>query len=182
MSESTYEPVVIAFCCTYCSYTAADLAGGMRLRYPTNVRVVKLPCTGKVSPNLLLETFRNGADIVYVAGCNLGDCHFLEGNVRGKQAVQYTKKLLAEIGIEPERLEYFHIPASAGPLFAEVAETMTARGKELGPVPFKHKHPMGERLDRPIDGTPPLPVSRHGRLVTQDERNDPEADKNRRPK
>jgi coenzyme F420-reducing hydrogenase delta subunit len=134
-----YEPKVVSFCCTFCSYTAADLAGSMRLQYPSNVRIVKILCTGKIDPILLLKSFEAGADAVYVAGCALGDCHFLEGNVRGKRAVRFAKELLKESGIEPERLEFFHVPASAGPLFAQRATEMDRIARTLGPSPIRRK-------------------------------------------
>jgi len=137
-----FEPKIVAFACTYCSYTAADLAGSMRLSYSTKVRIVKILCTGRIDTIFLLKAFEEGADAVYVAGCEIGDCHFLEGNIRGKQVVQYTKKLLAELGIEPERLEFFHIAASDGPKFAEVADEMTQRARRLGPNPI-HARAMG---------------------------------------
>jgi len=138
----------------------------MRLNYAPNVRIIKILCTGKIEPILLLEAFKNGADIVYVAGCALGDCHFIEGNVRGKAAVKFTKKLLDEVGVEPERLEFFHIPASAGPLFAEKANEMTARGKELGPSPLgKDKsHDYGGKLEKEEDKKPHLPEMHNGKL------------------
>ena len=165
MSEDI-EPKVVAFCCTYCSYTAADLAGSMRLQYAPNVRIIKLLCTGKVEPILLLEAFSHGADIVYIAGCALGDCHFIEGNVRGKAAVAYTKKLLAEIGLEPERVEFFHIPASAGPLFAETASKMTQRGRDLGPSPLgAHRaEDYGKKLDIAEDEKPQFPEFHNGKF------------------
>lgn len=137
-NSDKYELKVVAFCCTYCSYTAADLAGGMRLVYSPDVRIVKLLCTGKIDPIHILKAFHSGADAVYVAGCAIGDCHFLEGNLRAMQMVDYTKKLLQEIGIEPKRLEFFHVPASEGPKFARVANEMTERAKKLGPNPL-HK-------------------------------------------
>lgn len=164
MTES-FEPKVVCYACTYCSYTAADLAGSMRLQYAPNVRIVKILCTGKVEPILLLEAFNQGADIVYVAGCAIGDCHFIEGNIRGKAAVKYTKKLLAEAGLEPERLEYFHIPASAGPLFAETADMMTQRGRELGPNPIGklRKEDYGKKLEKEADKKPSLPEMHNGK-------------------
>jgi len=132
-----FEPKVICFACTYCSYTAADLAGSMRLTYAPNVRVVKLLCTGKIEPMLLLRAFQQGADAVYVAGCNLGDCHFIKGNVAGKRWTHFVKnELMAELGLEPERLEFFHIPASDGPGFAKAANEMTDRARNLGPNPL----------------------------------------------
>jgi F420-non-reducing hydrogenase iron-sulfur subunit len=164
MSED-FEPKVVAYCCTYCSYTAADLAGSMRLNYSPNVRIVKLLCTGKVEPILLLKAFKEGADIVYVAGCALGDCHFIEGNVRGKAAVKYTKHLLEEIGVEPERLEFFHIPASAGPLFAETANKMAQRGYDLGrsPIAKVKGDDTGKKLEKPDDENPQFPEMHNGK-------------------
>ena len=137
-AAESFEPKVVAYCCTYCAYTAGDLAGSMRLEYAPNVRVVKILCSGKIDAILLLRAFEDGADAVYVAGCALGDCHFLEGNVRAIQVVAHAKKLMAEIGLEPERLEFFHVPASAGPLFAQRANEMTARARELGPNPLRN--------------------------------------------
>ncbi len=113
------EPVIIAFCCHYCAFTAADLAGTMRQQYPTNCRIVRLPCTGKVDVNMLLKAFEFEADGVMVAGCEEGSCHFIQGNIRAKKRVIYAKELLAETGVNPDRLEMYHIAASQGPLFAQ---------------------------------------------------------------
>ena len=162
-----FEPKVVAYCCTYCAYTAGDLAGSMRLEYAPNVRIVKILCSGKIDAILLLRAFEEGADAVYVAGCELGDCHFLEGNVRAIQTVAHTKKMLAEAGLEPERLEFFHIPASAGPLFAQRANEMTERARQLGPNPLRAtigQHAGGKLVKEP-DAHPPLPPATHGKLV-----------------
>ena len=107
--KSNHEPVVVAFCCEYCSYNAADLAGSMRLDYSTNVRIVKIPCSGRVDPTHVLRAFEKGADAVFVAGCEEGDCHFLEGNLRAKKRMAWVKKLLEEAGVDPQRLEFFHV-------------------------------------------------------------------------
>ena len=162
-----FEPKVVAYCCTYCAYTAGDLAGSMRLEYPPNVRVVKILCTGKVDALLLLDALENGADAVYVAGCALGDCHFLEGNLRAIKVVAHAKQMLAEIGLEPERLEFFHVPASAGPLFAQRATEMTERARRLGPNPLREtrKQQAGRKLESEPDDHPPLPKAEHGRLI-----------------
>jgi coenzyme F420-reducing hydrogenase delta subunit len=167
-----YEPKVVAFCCTYCSYTAADLAGSLRLEYPPNVRVVQLLCTGKIDSVFLLKAFEDGADAVYVAGCNLGDCHFLEGNLSAIRTVAHTKRLLAEIGLEPERLEFFHISASDGPLFAQRADQMTKLARRLGPNPLRKtmKQRAGGKLVREPDTHPPLPAAKLGRLIRHAER------------
>ena len=170
--KQPFEPKVVAYCCTYCAYTAGDLAGSMRLEYAPNVRVVKILCSGKIDAVLLLRAFEDGADAVYVAGCAIGDCHFLEGNLRALQTVAHAKKLLAEIGLEPERLEFFHIPASAGPLFAETANEMTDRARKLGPNPLRtsSKQPSGGKLVGEPDAHPPLPEGKHGKLVRHAER------------
>ena len=118
---------IIAFCCHYCAFTAADLAGTMRQQYPPNIRIVRLPCTGKVDVNLLLKAFCSGADGVMVAGCEEGSCHFINGNLRAKKRVEYAKKLLEETGVNPDRLEMYHIAASQGPLFALKSKEFTER-------------------------------------------------------
>ena len=137
MSEDEFEPKIVAFCCHYCAYTAADLAGSMRLQYPPNVRIIRLPCTGMVDVLHLLRAFEDGADGVYVAGCMEGDCHFINGNFRAKKRVQFAKKLLDEIGFGGERLEMFNMSAAMGIRFAEVAKEMVEKIKKLGPSPIK---------------------------------------------
>ena len=128
---------IIAFTCTYCAYNAADLAGSMRIQYPHNVRIVKLLCTGKVEPILLLEAFRYGADAVFVAGCMEGECHFVQGNLRARQVVEHTKQLLQDAGMDPRRLEMFNMSASMAQKFAQAVQTMTDRLKEQGPSPLR---------------------------------------------
>lgn len=138
-AQPAFEPKIVAFACYYCAYSAADLAGSMRLQYPTNIRIVELPCTGKVNPQMLLKAFEEGADGVYVAGCMEGDCHFLRGNLRAKRRVKYVKGLLDEIGVGGERLEMFNLSSSMGPRFAQIAREMTERIKALGPSPVNRK-------------------------------------------
>ncbi len=171
-STEDFQPKVVAYCCTYCAYTAGDLAGSMRIAYSPCVRVVKILCTGKIDAVLLLRAFEEGADAVYVAGCALGDCHFLEGNLSAMQTVAHTKKLLAEIGLEPQRLEFFHVPASAGPLFAQRADEMTAVARKFGPNPLRKtiRQAAGGKLARQRDEHPPLPESKHGKLIRQADR------------
>ena len=132
MSER--EPKIVAFCCNYCAFAAADLAGAMRLQYPPNVRIIRLLCTGRVDAIHLVKAFEDGADGVFVAGCLEGQCHFLEGNIRAKKKVQYAKKLLAEAKIEPERLEMYNLSSAEAGRFAEIVEEMTDRIKQLGPT------------------------------------------------
>ena len=132
MSDSKLK--IIAFCCNFCAFAAADLAGAMRIQYPPNVRIIRLPCTGKVDPLLLMKAFEQGADGVFVAGCLEGECHFLEGNLRAKKCVTYVKRLLEEVNIDPERLEMFNLSSAEGLRFAEIVEEMTKRIEALGPT------------------------------------------------
>jgi coenzyme F420-reducing hydrogenase delta subunit len=134
-----FEPGIVAFCCHYCAYGAADLAGSMRLNYPANVKIIKLPCTGKVDIIYLLKAFEDGADGVYVAGCLEGNCHFTNGNIKAKRRVARAKRLLDEIGVGGNRLEMYNMSASMGPRFVEVAREMTERIKALGPNPVQRK-------------------------------------------
>jgi F420-non-reducing hydrogenase iron-sulfur subunit len=133
----TWFPKIIGFCCHYCAYTAADLAGSMRLQYPPNVRIIKVPCAGRVDIIHLLKTFEAGADGVFVAGCIEGECHFLIGNIRVKKRVHKLKKDFAQMGFEPERLEMFNLSSSEGPKFAAIVTEMVERTLKLGPSPLR---------------------------------------------
>lgn len=104
------------------------------MKYPSNVRVIKLPCTGRVNPLLLLKAIEDGADGVYVVGCKEGDCHYLDGNIKARKIVKYTKGVLQSIGIDPGRVEMYNLSASDGPLFAQFAREFTDRIIGLGPV------------------------------------------------
>jgi F420-non-reducing hydrogenase iron-sulfur subunit len=132
-----FEPVIVAFCCHYCAYTAADMAGSMRLRYPPNVKIIRVPCSGKVDAIHLMKALEKGADGVYVAGCLEGDCHFKNGNARAAHRVDYLKKLLDEIGIGGERVEMFGMSAGMGERFAQIATDFTEKIRKLGPNPVK---------------------------------------------
>ena len=109
----------------------------MRLSYPSNIKVIQVPCTGRVDIIHLLKAIEDGADGVYVAGCLEGECHFLTGNLKAKKRVRYVKKVLEELGIEPERVEMFNLSAGEGPRFAEIAREMEQKIKELGPSPVR---------------------------------------------
>ena len=136
---SEFEPKILAYCCNFCAFAAADLAGAMRIQYPPNVRIILLPCTGKVDALHLMKAFEDGADGVFVAGCLEGQCHYLEGNLRAKKRVAYVKRLLGEVDIEPERIEMFNLSSAMGGRFAEIVEEMTQRIKELGPADKEKK-------------------------------------------
>ncbi len=143
--EKAWRPRIVALCCHYCAYTAADLAGAARLQYSPAVEVVRIPCTGKVDVIYILKAFSAGADGVYVAGCLDGDCHFKTGNLRAKARIAAAKKLLAEAGIEPERLEMFQLSAAEGDRFREIADEMTERIRKMGPTPVARKSDGDEK-------------------------------------
>ncbi|WP_419661193.1 MvhD3: methyl-viologen-reducing hydrogenase, delta subunit [Desulfosarcina variabilis str. Montpellier] len=135
MNTDRFEPQIVAFCCKYCAYAAADLAGSMRLDYPANIKIIQLPCSGRVDMLHLLKAIEEGADGVCVAGCLEGECHFVEGNLKTKKKVLAVKKILEEAGVEPERVEMFNLSSAMGPRFAEIAEEMTEQIRRLGPTP-----------------------------------------------
>jgi coenzyme F420-reducing hydrogenase delta subunit len=136
---TNFEPKILALCCHYCAYAAADLAGSMRIQYPPNVRVLRLPCTGKVDSSYLIKAFERGIDGVIVAGCLEGGCHFQEGNLRAKKRVTLVRELMEEIGLESARLEMFNLSSAMGQTFADIVKEMTDRIKELGPNPLKRE-------------------------------------------
>jgi F420-non-reducing hydrogenase iron-sulfur subunit len=136
-SNEQFEPEIVAFSCHYCAYAAADLAGVMRLQYPTNIKIVKLPCSGTVDILYILKAFEQGADGVFVAGCLKGGCHFVEGNLRAEKRVERAKNLLEKIGLGKDRLEMFFMSSAEGGRFSEVAREMTERIRKLGPSPIK---------------------------------------------
>jgi F420-non-reducing hydrogenase iron-sulfur subunit len=133
----SFEPVIVAFCCHYCAYTAADMAGSLRRCYPPNVRILRVPCSGKVDAIHIMKAFQKGADGVYVAGCLEGDCHFKDGNVKAARRVAYVKRLLDEIGVGGERLEMMTMSAGMGERFAVTAFEFTEKIRRLGPSPVK---------------------------------------------
>ena len=133
----TYEPTILAFCCHYCAYAAADLAGSMRAQYPPNVRILRLPCTGKLDIGYVMRAFEHGVDGVIVAGCLEGGCHYQEGNLRARQRVALAREVLKEAGIEPDRLEMFNLSSAQGQTFADIVEMVTRRVKEIGPNPLR---------------------------------------------
>jgi F420-non-reducing hydrogenase iron-sulfur subunit len=137
MSSDNFEPTIVAFCCHHCAYSAADLAGSMRLQYPPNIRIIRTPCTGRLEVDYFLKAFENGADGVIVAGCEEGSCHFKEGNLTAKRRVNYTRELLSESGLEMERLRMVNVSAANAPLFTKIVHDMVATVRQLGPLHLK---------------------------------------------
>lgn len=132
-----FEPEIVAFCCHYCAYTAADMAGSKRLSYPPNVKIIRVPCTGKVDAIHIMKALLKGADGVYVAGCLEGDCHFKNGNIRAAHRVAYVQKMLNDIGWDGDRVEMITMSAGMGERFAQTAKEFTEKIRQLGPSPAK---------------------------------------------
>src|SRR3989304_383038 len=139
---------IVAFCCHYCAYAAADLAGSLRLQYPPSVRVVKLPCTGKLDVLMILDAFEHGADGGMVAGCMEGDCHYQIGNLNARRRVHHVQTLLKEIGLEPDRVRMFNMSSAMGQKWAEAVAEMDAHVQALGPSPLRKPSPQRRNARR----------------------------------
>ena len=129
-----FEPRIIAFVCNWCTYTAADLAGTSRKKYPANVRLIRVMCTGMVDPKYILKAFLEGADAVLVSGCHPGDCHYINGNYKARRRIKLLHEILPNFSIEKDRLRLTWIGASDGIMFAETIDTMVDQVKKLGPL------------------------------------------------
>ncbi len=138
-SSESFEPIVLCFACQWCSYGAADLAGVSRIQYPPNVRIIRVPCSGRVDVLHVLKAFQNGADGVIITGCLIGDCHFIDGNVKAKDRVDVMTKSLGALGIDPERLEIGFASSSEGQKFATMMTNFVEKIRRLGPNPLRVK-------------------------------------------
>ena len=145
---SQWEPKIIAFFCNWCTYGAADLAGVSRMQYPSNIRVIRIPCTGRMSPKFVLSAFRNGADGVWVSGCHPGDCHYIEGNLYARRKFALFKNLLEFMGIEPDRLHFSWVSSAEATKFVEVVNSVTDAVKKLGPAGRCNKFVANELLEK----------------------------------
>ena len=134
MEQNTdWEPKVVGFLCKWCSYAGADLAGISRKKYPANIRIIKVPCSGRVDPLFILRALRLGFDGVLVSGCHPGDCHYQTGNYQARRRFAITKKLLGHMGVDPQRVQASWVSASEGGKFVEVVTKMIKEIKEIGP-------------------------------------------------
>ena len=136
-AEEKFEPLIVAFCCNWCSYAGADLAGTSRLQYPPNIRIIRVMCSGMVHPSLVIDALTKGADAVLICGCHPGDCHYQEGNLKAEKRAEAIELMLEDFGLEPERFRLEWVSASEGPKFAQVINEMTESVRELGPSPYK---------------------------------------------
>ena len=133
-NQTDWEPKILAFLCNWCSYAGADLAGTSRIQYPPNIRVIRVPCSGRVNPIFIVEALRQGADGVLVSGCHPGDCHYLAGNYFARRRFALLQRYLEYLGIEKGRVQFSWVSASEGGRFAEVVTKVTNDVKKLGPA------------------------------------------------
>lgn len=141
----TFEPRIVGFLCNWCSYAGADLAGVSRISYPTNIRIIRLMCSARVDPVIVLETLAQGADGIMVMGCHIGDCHYITGNLQAERRINMLKKLLARTGLEVERFRLEWVSASEGGRFADLVKDFVNQIKALGPSPL-----AGDKPDKNI--------------------------------
>ncbi len=132
--NDNWEPKIIAFLCNWCSYAGADLAGVSRFQYPPNIRIVRVPCSGRVSENMIMSTLKSGADGILVSGCHPGDCHYISGNYFARRRFALLSNLLDFVGIEPGRVNFSWVSASEGEQFASVVQSVTEKVRALGPA------------------------------------------------
>jgi F420-non-reducing hydrogenase iron-sulfur subunit len=133
-TTSPWRPRIVAFFCNWCTYTAADLAGVSRLKYASNVRVIRLMCSGRVDPQFIVEALVKGADGVLIGGCHPGDCHYVEGNYKMLRRFRMLQRLLQNMGIEPERVRLEWISAAEGEKVKRVVNDLTEAVRKLGPL------------------------------------------------
>lgn len=138
MSEH-FEPVIVGFLCNWCSYRAADLAGTARIHYAPNMRPIRVMCSGRVDPQFVLKALKDGADGVMIAGCHPGECHYVEGNIKALRRFLLLKRMLAQLGIEDERVQLVWASASEGVILAEAVDRMTEEVRALGPLKWQDK-------------------------------------------
>ena len=139
MNDSSFEPKIVAYVCNWCTYLGADLAGTNRLEYASNVRIVRLPCTGRIDFNLIIKAFEVGADAVMVSGCHPGDCHYTTGNYHARLRWLLFRALLDTLGIEMDRIHFTWISAAEGHKWQEVINDITEKTRSLGPYQAYHQ-------------------------------------------
>lgn len=138
LPQTAWDPQIIAFCCNYCAFSAAALAGAKRLQYPAGVRIISVPCTGKLEMEHILEAFEKGADGVLVVGCLEGGCHYVEGNLRARKRTDRIREVLEEIGLGSVRLKMVNLSDSMASLFVQQIQDIIQAVRELGPNPLGH--------------------------------------------
>jgi coenzyme F420-reducing hydrogenase delta subunit len=136
-NKKDWTPKIVAFLCNWCSYAGADLAGVSRMQYAPDIRVIRVPCSGRVNPLYILSALNRGADAVLVSGCHPGDCHYISGNLVARRKFSMLKNFLEHVGIEPERVQFSWVSASEGARFAALVEKVVEDVKRIGPSKFQ---------------------------------------------
>jgi coenzyme F420-reducing hydrogenase delta subunit len=132
--SENWKPKIVAFLCNWCSYAGADLAGGSRIKYPANIRIIRVPCSARMDPKLVLKALEKGVDGVLVSGCHPGDCHYTEGNYYARRRMSMFRKLMEFIGFDQRRVQMSWVSASEGPKWAQVVTEVTEEIRALGPL------------------------------------------------
>jgi len=133
-TREDWEPRIVGFLCNWCSYAGADLAGTSRIEYPPNIRIIRLPCSGRVNPLFVLKCLMGGADGVLISGCHIGDCHYSEGNFYARRRFAVLKRLLEYLGIDPRRFQMSWVSASEGDKWARVVKELVEEIRQAGPI------------------------------------------------
>ncbi len=133
MEEKNFEPKITAFVCNWCTYTGADLAGTSRLKYKPNIKMIRVPCTGRIDPVFIIKAFEKGADGVLISGCHPGDCHYNTGNFHARRRWVLFTELLNYMGIDQSRLHFSWVSASEGKKFVDVVSNVTETVRAKGP-------------------------------------------------
>jgi F420-non-reducing hydrogenase iron-sulfur subunit len=156
--DEPFEPLLLGFTCNWCSYRAADLAGTARVKYPPNVRLIRLMCSGRMEPEFILEGFAKGADAVIMTGCWPEDCHYRIQSVKALRRFLFLRRTLADLGIEPARLQRFYASAAEGQRFADEIARIVAEVKGLGPIPPEIRVTLGDEPAAPAPAPEPVEV------------------------
>ena len=148
MADANFEPKIVGFCCNWCSYRAADLAGSARIKYPANVRIIRVMCSGRIDPTFILKALSMGADGVLVAGCHPGECHYVDQNYKAMRRFAMVKQMLRAMGVEPDRVQLTWASAAEGDVLAEAVKSLVDKVKKLGPLNWpKNWEENGGRLE-----------------------------------
>ncbi|MHA1268481.1 MAG: hydrogenase iron-sulfur subunit [Candidatus Helarchaeota archaeon] len=142
--ESEWEPKIIAYLCNWCSYAGADLAGVSRIQYPPNIRIVRVPCSGRISPFFIIKSLQQGWDGILISGCHPGDCHYISGNLVARRRFGVINDILNFFGIEPGRVSFTWVSAAEGQRFANIVKKVVSKVKELGPNNRFNKSELNE--------------------------------------
>ncbi len=133
LNNNDWNPKIVAFLCNWCSYAGADLAGVSRMQYASNIRIIRVPCSGRISPLHIISALHRGADGVLISGCHPGDCHYISGNLVARRKFNMLKNFLEHVGICPERVQFSWVSAAEGARFAALVEKVVEGVRRIGP-------------------------------------------------